>query len=107
MYLCINRYSYLNYVQGILDSAFVFCRHGGSDSFDVQFVHEVVYIMLSIYTKKQLEFIFLNTNSFGPDNERIHMLPTNTNMIYKEKFIASCDAMIHARSIGMCSYIII
>lgn len=96
----------------ISKNAFVICRHGGLDSFNVPFAQQTVFKLLDRYNKSQLEFIFFNTNKLvrktGPHNpiintnyqSQIHYLPANADLKYKDNFIATCDAMLHARDIG-------
>lgn len=96
----------------ISEKSMVLCRHGGMDSFDLPFVHQGIYELLDKYSDGQLEFVFLGTKPFtrtpeqDPNNpalvahSRIHYLATNPSLEYKEQFIKTCDAMIHARKIG-------
>lgn len=96
----------------ISTKSMVLCRHGGMDQFDLPFVHEAVYELLDKYPDGQLEFVFLGTRPFtrspgqDPNNpalvahSRIHYLPTNPSLVYKEQFIKTCDAMVHARKVG-------
>ncbi len=92
----------------ISEKAFVICRHGGMQTFDLPFVHHAVFDLLAKYSATQLEFIFLGTQVFENRDKtvksnahpQIHHLGTNTSIEYKENFIASCDAMLHARHGG-------
>ncbi len=74
--------------------ALVFGRHGGAGSFNVpcavDAVKEVAQARPDIY------FLFLNTEEFC-NMPNVIFLPKTTDMVYKAKFINSCDAMIHAR----------
>lgn len=84
----------------IPSEAVVFCRHGGRDSFDIAFVHEVVIDVARQYPQ-DIYFVFMNTDSFTlePLRNIIH-LPATIEHETKLRFIRTCDAMLHARSNG-------
>lgn len=82
---------------GIPADALVFGRHGGYDSFDLGWVKQLISVIL--YRRKDIWFVFLNTEKFV-NHERAIFLPGTANMVYKKKFINSCDAMIHGRNRG-------
>jgi hypothetical protein len=82
---------------GIPDTAIVFGRNGGSDSFDIQWAKYVVSEVVN--AKPDVYFLFQNTDKFY-DHPRVIHLPMNADLVYKTKFINSCDAMLHARDIG-------
>lgn len=77
--------------------AIVFGRYGGKESFDIKFVYSVIQQFLE--TRSDVYFLFMNTNVFL-EHPNIIYLPGNSDMIYKRKFINSCDALIHARERG-------
>jgi len=77
--------------------AIVFGRYGGKESFDITFVYNVIKQILDV--REDVYFIFMNTHEFY-SHPNIIYLPGNSDMIYKRKFINSCDALIHARSRG-------
>lgn len=81
----------------IPENAVVFGRHGGIDEFNIQFVKQAVIHTLE--TQPDYYFIFLNTNKFHT-HPRIIYLDMTTDLQYKVRFINTCDAMIHARSMG-------
>jgi glycosyltransferase involved in cell wall biosynthesis len=88
---------------GIPPSALVVCRHGGADTFDIPMAHQGVILSASRIPKEKLHFVFLNTNPFGTAlsyKGQIHFLPGTSNMTDKERFYATCDAMLHARNGG-------
>lgn len=78
-------------------SATVFGRYGGKETFDIQYVKEVIYHVSNM--NKNIYFIFMNTNIFvtGPN---IKYISGTSDLNYKRKFINTCDAMIHARFQG-------
>jgi hypothetical protein len=78
-------------------NATVLASYGGSDSFNLSFVHETILKALS--KRKDLFFIFMNIAPFA-QHERIIFLPGNSDINYKMKFINTADGMIHARGIG-------
>ena len=82
---------------GVPDDAVVFGRSGGQDTWNVPFANSVVGLALK--RRGDIYFLFQNTPIFS-DNKRIINLPTTPDLIYKTKFINSCDAMIHARHEG-------
>jgi hypothetical protein len=85
----------------IPNNAVVFGSYGGEDSFNISFVHQVICEVAK--EQKDIFFIFMNIKSFINSNEEyknILFLPKNTDLIYKERFINTCDAMIHAQSLG-------
>ena len=81
---------------GIPNDAIVFGRYGGKESFDIPFVHEVIRQLL---VTSNVYFLFMNTNEFYHHKQIIY-LPGNSDMVYKRKFINTCDALIHARDRG-------
>jgi len=82
---------------GIPIGAKVFGRHGGADTFNIQFVREVVLQ----HAKKNSgdHFVFLNTEPIrGTERfSNVHYLPGTVDAVEKSKFLATCDAMLHAR----------
>lgn len=87
-----NLRDYLN----IPKNAIVFGRHGGLETFDLEWVHTTIKNVLN---KKDVYFIFMGTNKFY-EHENIRYLDIQCAPIEKVKFINSCDAMIHARHRG-------
>ena len=82
---------------GIPDSATVLGWYGGSDSFNLEFVKKV--ILEVIEKRPDLYFLFMNMEPFTKHSKLI-FLPGNSDLIYKVKFINTCDGMLHARGIG-------
>lgn len=82
---------------GIPNDALVFGRNGGSDTFDIPWVKKVIYDLLQ--RRKDVYFLFQNTDKFYDHPNIIHLSKTS-DMIYKTKFVNTCDAMLHARFIG-------
>lgn len=78
--------------------AIVFGRHGGNESFDIQFAHVVIQEIVK--HRQDLYFLFLGTNSFCEPHPRIIHLPATADSNLKSRFINTCDAMIHARHSG-------
>lgn len=83
---------------GIPPEAVVFGRHGGSDTFDLSFVHLVVREIAA--ARQDIYFLFLNTLPFCELHPRIIHLPGTADVVRKTRFINSCDAMLHARHSG-------
>ena len=82
---------------GIPPQAKVLGCHGGANSFDVPSAIEAVRQVLA--RSPDTWFVFLNIASFV-DHPRALFLPGNTDMVYKTRFINTCDAMLHARLQG-------
>ena len=86
---------------GIPETARVFGRHGGADTFDIPFVQRLVRAHARAHPRDH--FIFLNTREFLPSGDRpanVHFLPGTADPARKAAFLASCDAMLHARRSG-------
>lgn len=81
----------------IPNDAIVFGRYGGKESFDIKFVHDVIKNIVN--SRENIYFLFMNTNVFY-EHKNIIYLPGNADMIFKRKFINTCDAHIHARERG-------
>ena len=78
-------------------NAIVLGRHGGYSEFNIKWVHSA--IKTALFFRKNLWFIFLNTEKFI-NHKRAIFLPKSNNLKYKAKFVNTSDAMIHARSMG-------
>lgn len=78
-------------------NAKVFGRHGGEDTFDIQFVKDVIRTI--VQKDKNVYFLFMNTNVFC-EHPQVIFLPRSIDEVYKRKFINTCDAFIHARAQG-------
>jgi len=78
-------------------SATVFGRHGATDTFNIPFVQRVVVE----HARKHPDdhFCFLNTREIpGTKHLRnVHYLPGTSCPDEKASFLATCDAMLHAR----------
>lgn len=86
---------------GIPIEATVFGCYGGHETFDIDFVHEAILYLIT--ARSDVWFIFMGIKAFcsvTDTKQRITFLPANSDIIFKSKFINTCDAMIHARSIG-------
>ena len=81
----------------IPQDAIVFGRYGGYDEFNINIAREAIIDFLHVNTNSY--FLFMNTNKFY-EHPRIIYLDKNVNLVYKVKFINTCDAMIHARDMG-------
>lgn len=81
----------------IPDCATVFGRHGGSDTFDIPWVKSA--IVKVVHNNPNLYFIFINTPAFTT-HPQIFFLNKIIDIPRKKEFISSCDAMIHAQSLG-------
>ena len=82
---------------GIPPDALVFGRHGGYETFDIPFVHEVVVQLAR--TRADIHFVLVNTAGFSDPLPNIHHLRKTSDPDRKAAFIRSCDAMLHARQV--------
>lgn len=83
----------------IPESAVVFGGYGRRNVFDIGFVKEAIMEIAS--KDKDIYFLFMNFDSFTDKTiDNIIFLPKNVDINYKEMFINTCDAMIHARADG-------
>jgi hypothetical protein len=82
---------------GIPVEAKVFGRHGGRDTFNIPFVRKAVACHARQNPKDH--FVFLNTEQIrGTERfSNVHYLPGTVDPMEKAKFLATCDAMLHAR----------
>jgi hypothetical protein len=82
---------------GIPQAARVFGRHGGWDTFNIPFVRKTV----AEHTRRHPEdhFVFMNTEPVrGTEHlKNIHYLAATVDPEEKGAFLATCDAMLHAR----------
>jgi hypothetical protein len=82
---------------GIPIEAKVFGRHGGWDTFNIPFVRRAV----ASHARQNPEdhFLFLNTEPIheAENLANIHYLTATVDSEEKAKFLATCDAMLHAR----------
>lgn len=83
---------------GIPEDATVFGRHGGLDSFDLQFVKNTIVSVAQ--SNPNVYFLFMNTNKFVQGLKNVIFLKGTSSLVLKSKFIHSCDAMLHARERG-------
>ena len=91
----------LREVLGIPKDALVIGRHGGAETFDIEYVKRVTRDIAQ--TDNNIFFLFLNTNKFAPDSEhggKIIHLDSSADIEYKAAFINTCDVMLHARGAG-------
>lgn len=82
----------------IPESATVFGRYGGWETFDIPFARFLVDAMAA--ENPDIYFLFMNTEKFGEKRDNIIFLEGVADLDYKAKFIKTCDAMLHARFCG-------
>ena len=95
---------------GIPENALVFCRYGGTTTFDISFVHQLICDIATSQKmsdgKDEIFFLFMNTDRFCDMNSSSAHLPHlihingSAHIDTKLKFISTCDALIHARTDG-------
>ena len=78
--------------------AIVFGSMSGADEYTIDYVKNVVINVSQ--TNKNIYFVFLNIDKFGPDNDNLKFLAGTSDMKYKRMFINTCDAMLYGRSGG-------
>lgn len=77
--------------------AVVIGRHGAYETFNINFVVDV--ILKTLQKRKDIWFLFLNTEK-KIDHDRCIYMDKIIDQKEKVKFINTCDAMIHARDYG-------
>jgi len=77
--------------------AVVFGRHGGEDTFDLDFAKRA--IVRVVRDCPMIYFLFVNTPRFC-EHPRVLHLGKIVDLDEKNRFICTCDAMIHAQSLG-------
>jgi hypothetical protein len=83
---------------GIPRDAIVFGRYGGRETFDIPFVQAVVDGVAKRDSSRY--FLFMNTEKFCEPRRNIIFLEGSAELAVKERFIYSCDAMLHGRNSG-------
>ena len=83
----------------IPSDAIVFGRHGGPDTFNIDFVRDVIYD--TVNNNSNIYFIFaVKPFIFDKQHPQIKFISEFSSPVIKRKFINTCDAMIHACSLG-------
>ena len=78
-------------------NAKIFGYHGGESSFDLNFVKDAIKKI--VVQDKDTYFLFMNIGKFL-NHKRVIFIKGTFDQAQKVKFINSCDAMLHARSLG-------
>lgn len=88
--------TYLN----IPDTAIVFGRHGGADTFDIPWVRDVILKLLS--ERDDIYFLFITRPYMfqNVSHPRLICFEPFFDSKIKRKFINTCSAMIHAQTLG-------
>lgn len=84
----------------IPEDAIVFGSYSGADEYNMDYVKKAVCDIATDQNYKNIYFIYLNIDEFGPKCENIKFFPGTADMEYKRKFINTCDAMLYGRSGG-------
>ena len=82
----------------IPEDAIVYGRHGGYDTFDIPYVHKIIYNVAKENPK--IYFLFLNTKMFCEKITNIIHIESTVDLYKKVEFINTCDAMIWGRNDG-------
>ena len=85
---------------GIPPGATVIGRHGGFDTFDVDFAARAVIDVARRRCDRSFYFLFMNTLPVGEPMPNILHLERSSDTEYIGRFIRTCDAMLHARHGG-------
>ena len=82
---------------GIPIQAKVFGRHGGWDTFNIPFARKVVTDHARLHSEDH--FVFLNTEPLRGTEKlaNVHYLAATVDPLEKARFLATCDALLHAR----------
>lgn len=104
---CHNTQETLRNELHIPKDALVFGSYAGKDRFNIQIAHEAIKeVAKSFSHTNKIFFLFMNIDNFiekecpNKEFDNVLFLPGSTDLEYKQKFINTCDAMIHARSDG-------
>ena len=87
----------MRYELRIPEDALVIGRHGGYDTFNIEYVKQ--YIVGFSAMHPNVHFVFLNTERFI-ESPNVHFITGTIDPITKKMFINACDVMIHARDCG-------
>ena len=96
----INKHNFLGDLRNELkidSKKIVIGRHGGPNTFDIDFVKRVIKKVLD--KREDIIFLFLNTTKFL-EHERVIYLPKTISRNTKSRFINTCNFMLHARKDG-------
>jgi len=74
------------------------CRHGGYETFSIQFVRDTVCRIAESYPA--VHFAFLGTDPLLCKLKNIHYLNATSSVSEKSLFLSSCNACLHARADG-------
>jgi len=96
----INKHNFLGDLRNELkidSKKIVIGRHGGPNTFDIDFVKRVIKKVLD--KREDIIFLFLNTTKFL-EHDRVIYLPKTISRNTKSRFINTCNFMLHARKDG-------
>lgn len=82
---------------GIPETAIVFGRYGGLDTFNIRFCMNIIIWLVNI--RRDLYFLFINTVEFYR-HPQIFYLPKITSDEDKNRFIQTCDAHLECGTLG-------
>lgn len=88
----------LRSILAIPHDAKVFGRYGGLETFNIQYVKDVVINVARM--NPHIYFLFMNTSPFCTGLPNVIFLPGTPDVNFKLRFINTCDAMLHARVEG-------
>lgn len=93
----VNKEDNLRTILNIPENAIVFGRHGGQDTFNIQFVIDEIYNI--VQTNSNIYFVFVNTPIFihHPNVIFLNKIITNEE---KNQFINTCDAHLECGTLG-------
>jgi GR25 family glycosyltransferase involved in LPS biosynthesis len=79
------------------NSTYIFGCYGGYEAFDIDLVHNTIKKVVE--ERDDITFLFMNIKKFI-EHKQVKFFDKKTGLYDKSKFINSCTAMIHGRSIG-------
>lgn len=82
---------------GIPEDAVVFGRHGGMDTFNLKFCHDIIN-QITLH-KPNIYFVFVNTPNFS-SHQNVIFLDKIVNLDEKNRFINTCDAHLECGTLG-------
>ena len=92
-----NNQNNMKNILNIPENGIVFGRHGGMDTFNINFCIEIIKKI--VREKNDIYFLFMNTPIFD-NHKNIIFLDKNADIEYKKLFISTCDAYIECGTLG-------
>eukprot|EP00667_Euglena_gracilis_P008203 EG_transcript_8307 len=83
---------------GVKETDHLVCRHGATDTFDIDYVRASIPGILDQFPT--LHILLMNTNGLAQSHPRLHYLDARVDDKGRLEYFEACDAMLHGRSGG-------